>query len=170
MRVTRPALLCFDGSPEAAAAIRAAGALLPGHESLVLAVAVPAADQYPLDPIGDLVGRLSSLYADWDEIAGEVADRQSRTGCELAAGVGLPARPLTAVGKPAPTILRVAEEHDVAVIVLGGRAHGGLLRGGLVRPARRAVLASGARGPLRRRRTPGGPGRRGVLNRLPAGC
>ncbi len=131
MREPRPALLCFDGSPEAVAAIHAAGTLLPGRESLVLAVAVPAADEYPLDPIGDLVGRLSSLYADWDEIAVEVAERHARHGCELAAGAGLPARPLTAVGKPAPTILRVAEERDVAVIVLGGRAHGGLLRGGL---------------------------------------
>jgi nucleotide-binding universal stress UspA family protein len=131
MRETRPALLCFDGSPEAAEAIRAAGTLLPGRESLVLAVAVPAADEFPLDPIGDLVGRLSSLYADWDEIAAEVAEGHARNGCELAAGAGLPARPLTAAGKPAPTILRVAEEHDVAVIVLGGRAHGGLLRGGL---------------------------------------
>ena len=61
------ALLCFDGSEHAAEAIRRAGALLPRHDALVLSVATPAKDELPLDPLSDLVGRLSGLYRDWDE-------------------------------------------------------------------------------------------------------
>jgi nucleotide-binding universal stress UspA family protein len=124
------ALLCFDGSEHAAEAISGAGALLPRHDALVLSVATRAKDEFPLDPLSDLVGRLSGLYRDWDEAVAELAERQARRGCELAAEAGLHARPLTAVGKPAATILRVADEHDVAVIVLGAGNHrplGGVL-------------------------------------------
>jgi len=124
------ALLCFDGSEHAAEAIRRAGSLLPRHDALVLSVATPAKDELPLDPLSDLVGRLSGLYRDWDEAVAELAERQARRGCELAAEAGLHARPLTTVGKPAATILRVADEHDVAVIVLGAGTHGPL--GGLL--------------------------------------
>jgi nucleotide-binding universal stress UspA family protein len=128
--VTRPLLVCFDGSEEAAEAIRRAGALMPGSEAIVLSVAIPAKDELPLDPVGDLVGRLSRLYRDWDEAVGELAERQARHGCELAGEAGLQARPMTAVGKAAPTISRIAGEHDVAVIVLSAGRHtalGGLL-------------------------------------------
>jgi len=121
--VTRPLLVCFDGSEEAAEAIRHAGALMPGGEAIVLSVAIPAKDELPLDPVGDLVGRLSGLYRDWDEAVAELAERQALRGCELAGESGLQARPLTAVGKAAPTILRVAEAEDVALIVLSAGRH-----------------------------------------------
>jgi nucleotide-binding universal stress UspA family protein len=117
--MARPALLCFDGSEHATDAIRGAGALLPGQEALVLCVATPAKDELPFDPVSDVVGRLSGLYRDWDEAVAEIADRQARRGCELAAEAGLHPRSLAAFGKPAATILRVADEHDAAVIVLG---------------------------------------------------
>ena len=117
--MAHPALLCFDGSDHAAEAIRRAGALLAGHDALVLSVATPAKDELSLDPVSDLVGRLSGVYRDWDEAVAELADRQARRGCELAAEAGIHAVPLTAFGKPAATILRVADEHDAAVIVLG---------------------------------------------------
>lgn len=123
-------LLCFDGSAEAAEAIRCAGVLLAPREAIVLTVAIPAKDELPLDPGGDLVGRVTGLYRDWDEVAIELAERHARGGCELASGEGFTARPLTASGKPAATILRIAEEHDVAAIVLGAGRHGAL--GGLL--------------------------------------
>jgi nucleotide-binding universal stress UspA family protein len=139
-------LLCFDGSAEAEGAIRAAGVLLAGREAIVLAVAIPAAEELPLAPAGDLVGRISGLYRDWDEIAIELAERHARSGCEIAIGEGFAARPLTASGRPAATILRVADENGAAVIVLGAGRHGAL--GGLlgsvsarvVQQARRPVL------------------------------
>ncbi len=137
-----PVLLCFDGSAEASEAVRGAGAVLVAREAIVLSVAIPAKDELPLDPAGDLVGRLSGLYRDWDEIALELAERHARSGCELASSEGFAARSLTASGRPAATILRVADEHDVAVIVLGaGRraALGGLLGSVSARVVERAA-------------------------------
>lgn len=125
--MTRPMLLCFDGSEAASQAIRIAAGVLSGREAIVLSVAVPAADEFPLNPVGDIVGKLTRLYREWDEYAAEVATSQAHGGAELAAGAGLEAQALTATGKPAPTILRVAEEHDAAVIVLGSRRHGPLM-------------------------------------------
>jgi nucleotide-binding universal stress UspA family protein len=125
-----PVLLCFDGSDDAAQAIRRAATIFPEHDALVLSVATSAEDERSLDPLSDLVGRLTGLYRDWDETIAELADQQARRGCEIATEAGLAARPLTATGKPAPTILRVAHEHDVAVIVLGLGSHrslGGVL-------------------------------------------
>jgi nucleotide-binding universal stress UspA family protein len=137
-----PVLLCFDGSDEAAEAIRCASVLLATREAIVLTVATPAKDELPLDPAGDLVGRLSGLYRDWDEIATEIAERHAHSGCELASGAGFAARSLTASGKPAAAILRVANEQDVSVIVLGAGRHGvlgGLLGGVSARVAERAA-------------------------------
>jgi nucleotide-binding universal stress UspA family protein len=126
----RPALLCFDGSEHAAEAIRGAGALFPGQEALVLSVATPAKDELPLDPVSDLVGRLSGLYRDWDEAIADLAERQARRGCELATAAGFRPRPFSTVGTPTATILRVADQHDAAVIVLGAGKRGPL--GGLL--------------------------------------
>lgn len=120
---TRPILICFDGSKEAEDAIRQAGALMPGREARVLSVAVPAKDELPLDPISDLVGRFSGIYGEWDEYVAELAEQQAQRGCQLAANASLDAQPVMAVGKVAPTILRVAEEHDVALIVLSTGRH-----------------------------------------------
>jgi nucleotide-binding universal stress UspA family protein len=114
---------CFDGSEDAAVAIRYAGELFPGRDALVLSVSALAKDEVSLDPISDLVGRFSGMYADWDEAFAELAGRQGRRGCELATEAGLLARPLAASGKPAPTILRTADEHDACAIVLGSGAH-----------------------------------------------
>ncbi len=144
--MTGPALLCFDGSEQAAAAVHRAGALLPGYQAIVLAVSIPAADQFPLDPLGDFVGRLSGVYREWDEVSTELAERQAREGCELASQAGLSARPLTARGNPVPTILRIADEQDVAVIVLGAHGRAGLgdrlgsVSTGIVHRAGRPVL------------------------------
>jgi nucleotide-binding universal stress UspA family protein len=137
-----PVLLCFDGSDEAAEAIHCASVVLATREAIVLTVATPAKDEFPFDPAGDLVGRLSGLYRDWDEIATELAERHAREGCELASGEGFTARSLTASGKPAAAILRVANEQEVSVIVLGaGRrgALGGLLGSVSARVAERAA-------------------------------
>jgi nucleotide-binding universal stress UspA family protein len=115
--------VCFDGSEEAAEAIRRAGALMPGSEAIVLSVAIPAKDELPLDPVGDLVGRLSRLYREWDEAVAELAEQQALRGCQPAGESGLRPRPLTAVGKAAPTIVHVAEAEDVALIVLSAGRH-----------------------------------------------
>lgn len=141
--ITRLALICFDGTPEAARAIAVAGDLLAGCDVVVLTVAIPADAELPLDPLGDIVGRLSGVYKDWDEIAGEIATHHAEAGCRLAGEAGLSARPLTAVGKPAPTILRVADEHDVGLIVVGSGGHGAFA--GLIGSVSARVVAQAQR-------------------------
>ena len=88
-----------------------------------MAVAIRASHELPLDPASDLVGRLGGLYRQWDEIAVEVAGRHASAGCEIANHAGFAAQPLTASAKPAAAILRVADEPDVSLIVLGARRH-----------------------------------------------
>jgi nucleotide-binding universal stress UspA family protein len=122
--------LCFDGSDEAAEAIRTAGALMPGREALVLCVAVPAHYQLGINPAGSVVGRMSGLYSDWDEATRDVAAGEAARGSELATAAGLRARGLVATGKAAATIVRTADEHDAAAIVLGAGHRGAL--GGLL--------------------------------------
>jgi nucleotide-binding universal stress UspA family protein len=137
-------LLCYDGSAAADRAIRTAGGLFSDHDALVLSVAIPAKDEWPLDPMGDLVGRLSGLYHEWDELAMELAQRRAALGCQIAAEVGVHATPLIAAGKTAPTILRVADEHDVSTIVIGTRGHRSSLQLGSVS----AQVAQHARQPV----------------------
>jgi nucleotide-binding universal stress UspA family protein len=126
--VSRALLLCFDGSEEAAEAIRTAGMLMPGRDALALCVAIPAHYQLGIGPASAVVGRMSGLYREWDETATEVAEREAAKGCELACEVGLRARALVACGKPAPTIVRLADDYDVAAIVVGAGHHGALGR------------------------------------------
>ncbi len=117
----RPALLCFDGSQDATKAILTAGALLGKRTAIVLSVWEPAASLMPLNPMGDAVGRVTGIYEEMDEIGGHLAGRQAQDGVGIAHRAGFRAHGLTAEGKPWVEILRVAEDRDVAVIVLGAR-------------------------------------------------
>jgi nucleotide-binding universal stress UspA family protein len=122
--MTGPLLLCFDGSTEAERAMVTAGSPMGKREAIVLTVAVPARIQLGFNTVGDVVGHLSGLYHEWDEATGELAEREAKRGCEIAREAGLSAQPLVAHGKPELTILRVADERDVAAIVLGAGNHG----------------------------------------------
>jgi nucleotide-binding universal stress UspA family protein len=138
--VTQPVLFCFDGSDGAADAIRSAGSLLHSGEAIVLSVAVPADEEFPSNPMAEIVAKLTKLYREWDEYAAELATTHAQQGVQLASEVGFAtARPLTATGKPASTIVRVADEQDAAVIVIGSQRYGavaGLLGSVAARVAR----------------------------------
>jgi nucleotide-binding universal stress UspA family protein len=136
-------LLCFDGSDAATAAIRRCARMLVARDALVLVVWTPAADMSRLDPVGDVVGRMSGLYEEWDTMADTVARRHAAAACVVAGEAGFRARPLAVAGRPAATILRVAEEHDVAAIVLGARGRGAA--GGLVGGVRTRVAQKSSR-------------------------
>jgi nucleotide-binding universal stress UspA family protein len=136
-------LLCFDGSDAATAAIRRCAGMLVEREALVLVVWTPAADMSRLDPVGDVVGRASGLYEEWDAMAATVARRHAEAACVVAGEAGFRAQPLSAGGRPAATILRVADEHDVAAIVMGARGRGAT--GGLVGSVRVRVAAKARR-------------------------
>src|ERR1700730_14141438 len=114
-----PVLLCFDGSESARRAISTAGALFGGRPAIVLSVWEPLASRTSLSPIGDMVGQVTGIYKEMDQIGAELANRQATEGVAVARQAGFAPRPLTAQGKPWVEILRAAEEHNVAAIVMG---------------------------------------------------
>ena len=131
-----PALLCFDGSHDAEAAIGAAAALLSGRRAGGLTVLEPVASWEPFDPgaiVSASVTAVGSAALGLTEIAEQLAREKMARGVELARAAGLDADGRIARGKPWRSICDVADELDAAVIVLGAR---GLSR------VRSAVLGS----------------------------
>lgn len=138
-----PALLCYDGSDAARGAIERAGAVLAGGSALVLTVweslgsALLRAPFPKRAELGrdvreiseDVVDALDAGTADW-------ARATAAEGVEIAMASGFEARalPRRALGRMAEraevtiwqAVLEVAEEEDVAVLVLGSTGRSGL--------------------------------------------
>jgi nucleotide-binding universal stress UspA family protein len=137
-----PLLICYDRSPGARHAIEQAASLFPGRSALILDVWT-----LPVE-IAVLGMGAAALLSEADQraIAVEAADE----GCEIAREAGLEAAPLTASGSvdgTAHAILRVADEHDAGLIVMGSRGLGGVralflgsVSQAVVHRARRPVL------------------------------
>jgi nucleotide-binding universal stress UspA family protein len=121
-----PLMLCYDGSEEAAHAIRRAAALFPGRRALVLTVWQPIAG------LGSVAwsGQTATLvdFAHLDRAAAENGERVSDDGAHVAQVAGLDAEPaaVKASGPVWKTILDVADRHDAATIVMGSRGLSGL--------------------------------------------
>jgi nucleotide-binding universal stress UspA family protein len=117
-----PVLLCYDGSVEAERAIDLAAELLGPRRAVVL-------DVWPLLTPDESVAVVSAgmpaeLFAETNE-----ADALGRAelGAEHARRAGFAAEPrATAAGPIGEEILRIADEIDAAVIVLGSRGLHGL--------------------------------------------
>jgi nucleotide-binding universal stress UspA family protein len=114
-------LLCFDGSEDALRAIDGAGRLLAPGPAVVLTVWQAARALTTLDPAGDVVGRLSGIYAELDAAGLQAARDVARRGAQLADDAGFEARTRVECGPVWQTIVAVAEQEDVAVIVVGAR-------------------------------------------------
>ena len=126
-------VIAFDGSPSAAAAVRAAGALLPGaHATVACArndVASPgdtaalARIALPDDVIRDGIAAI-------DQAAEEEARDTAAEGVRLAREAGLDAEPavVRASGSAWPAIRRLASEREADVIACGSRGQGTLAR------------------------------------------
>ncbi|MEO8687780.1 MAG: universal stress protein [Solirubrobacteraceae bacterium] len=126
-----PVLVAFDGSASSVAAVQVAGRLFPGRVTLVLLVwrsplrhtlTGAAMRHAPLEEVRDIVGDLDCLI---EEFAQATAD----TGVALALEHGLQASPTTVESDDpvAQTIMRVANETDAAVTVVGRRGRGAVL-------------------------------------------
>jgi nucleotide-binding universal stress UspA family protein len=121
---TKPVLLCFDGSEDAAVAIARAGELLVPRHAVVLTVQEPIRAWQPTDPATILdapIGKMLSKTLELEEIAGDVVKEELRRGVELARAAGFHAQGRVGQGKAWKAICDVATELDADVIVLGAR-------------------------------------------------
>jgi nucleotide-binding universal stress UspA family protein len=144
-----PALLCFDGSDDAGAAIATAAELVGSRQAVVVTVWEPVSVWAPYDPGAVLsagVAKLGSKALGLDEIARQVAEENLQRGVELARQAGFEARGQTAHGKTWQAICETAEELQAAPIVLGAR---GLSRvGAMVLGSVSAAVVAHARRPV----------------------
>ena len=121
-------LLAYDGSDSARAAVRAAAELLPGADTVVLAVY-----ESPVR-LEHLVATHSSgateRVADLRRMMKDEAMAVAKEGAELAAEGGLAAEAQTAAtsGSAWPAIREEATRQECAVLVCGSRGRGGLSR------------------------------------------
>jgi nucleotide-binding universal stress UspA family protein len=122
-----PLLLCFDGSDDARRAIERAGALFAGQRALVVTVWQPIADLNSFAWTGPTASRVDVV--ELNRGAGGDAGRVADEGVRVALAAGLKAEPcaVEATGPVWSTIVKIADRHDAAAIVMGSR---GLTRWG----------------------------------------
>jgi nucleotide-binding universal stress UspA family protein len=123
----RPALLCFDGSEDAVAAIVTAGEMLAPRKAVVLTVWEPVASWQPYDPATILsapLSRLASHALGLDEAVRDLAREQMEHGIELAKQAGFHAEGRLEEGKPWRMICQSANALGAEPIVVGARGLG----------------------------------------------
>jgi hypothetical protein len=110
-----PALLCFDGSDDAAAIAKAVEFLAP-RSAVVLTVWEPVRVWDPWDPVTIVsapLGRLVANELDLDQIVADVARDKAEHGTQLARASGFDATSRVACGKAWEAICEVAECVDL---------------------------------------------------------
>jgi nucleotide-binding universal stress UspA family protein len=123
-------LFCYDGSPDAQAAIDHGAGLMPGAEATVLTIWQPFVDSTAYSgAMGlsvDYAGAADAARA--DSIGQELAHDTATEGAQRAGEAGLAARWRVAgrYGAMSSMILDVAAEVDADVIVCGTRGRSGV--------------------------------------------
>jgi nucleotide-binding universal stress UspA family protein len=113
-------LICYDGSPGSRHAIAVAGTLLAGRRAVVL-------DVGPLDLVAETYAAAGSGAADVSLAVFDRTLEQAEAGAALARQAGFEAKPRAEVDAPTwRGILKVADEIDAAVIVVGSDGLSGL--------------------------------------------
>jgi len=130
---SNPILLCFDRSPAAVGAIAEAGRLMAGRRALAVTAWVSVAPDMGLlgHMPSELSGNVKDVLAQLDIGAQRFAEKVAAEGDQLALAAGFESEPL-ALKVPSPVaghtevgvaqaIVRLADECDAAVVVLGSR-------------------------------------------------
>jgi nucleotide-binding universal stress UspA family protein len=127
---TNLVLIGFDGTPAAERAVREAASLFPGRRALVVTVwEAGRAFDLAMIPTRGIELPMSSIdirtAAQIDEAMYDEAQQLARWGAQLAVDQGLPAEPLVVADEltVADTLVRLAKEHEAAVVVLGAHRH-----------------------------------------------
>jgi len=143
------ALLGYDGSEDAAAAIRHAGALLGPRPAVVAHVWDSLSSLLLHTDVSGLTGTMREAANELDEQDRRDAERVAAEGAELAREAGFDPEAHALQGRPKawPTLLAKADAIDAAVVVIGSRGQGavksallGSVSSGLLHHARRPVL------------------------------
>lgn len=122
------AVVGYDGSPAAAAAIEAGALLLPRLHSWVTYLWVPPFTSEPLRRrLRERIGRVDDLIAAVEREGEFEARRITATGMTLARAAGWEAEPLVeqTYGAEGAAIVRAAEKVDADVVIVGSRGLGG---------------------------------------------
>lgn len=143
MHSIRPVLIAYDGSPDARAAVEAAGHLFPGSRAVVL---------YAREPLEAVAAHLEG-HPSLEELrtadagTADASKRVAMDGAAQARAAGLDAVPeIAATGQTAAeAIIAAADAIDATAIVLGARGRRGL---------RAAVLGSTSTAVLHRSHRP----------------
>jgi nucleotide-binding universal stress UspA family protein len=143
-----PVIIGFDGSPASQRAVHEAASLFAPRRALVVVVwEAGGAFDLTLLPTRAFDVPFSNLdlrtAVDLDEAMYEEAQRLARWGTQLATDGGLKAEGLAVADDVtvADTLVRLAEEHDAAVVAIGTHRHGRLTE---------LLLGSTARGVIER--------------------
>jgi nucleotide-binding universal stress UspA family protein len=153
---TRPVVVAFDGSPEAAEAVRTAATLF--HDRLIVVATVwepGIAMTATMVPAGD-IGGTSYIQPTPDEIKAvdDVRHDHAKGAAEAGARVATDeALPVPDSSDVAGTIAAIVEERDAAVLVVGSRGMG-RVKSALVGSTSRRLLHD-ARRPVLVVRAPG---------------
>ena len=128
MAPTNTVLLAYDGSEGAKAAIGHAARLFADRQILVLSVARSVAAVASAGVAGMPAGAAGEALARLDEEAQLKAETLAQEGASAVEAAGLQAAAVGAMSDSSiwGTILRVAEEKDVAAVMVGSRGQSNL--------------------------------------------
>jgi nucleotide-binding universal stress UspA family protein len=121
-------LIATDGSKHSERAADAAVEMAGLYGSTIIALyVVDIGKEYA--PLGDLISKISdNLIASIRSNLQDEGDRATKSVLDMAKKAGVPATSRVTEGYPAEDIVRIAEEEDVGLIVMGGMGATGLDR------------------------------------------
>jgi nucleotide-binding universal stress UspA family protein len=146
---TGTALIAYDGSDDAAAAIRHAGKLLAPRPATVVHVWESLAGLLLHTDIQGLTGTMREAAEEVDDEDRRRAEQMAEEGAELAREAGFDSDCRAVQGRPKawPALLEAADAVDAVVLVIGSRGQGsvrsalfGSVSSGLLHHAHRPVL------------------------------